>query len=294
MDEIGFIEFLKRQTKTSKTLKEAIGEDCAVLYFGGRYCYLFTQDMLIEGIHFSRDARLKDVFIKAVCASLSDIASCGGVPLYLFLSLGVPKRYLRQLKPATGYVLKFIKKYSLKLAGGDTNTSGQLCIDAAILGRVEKSKLILRKGAREGDYIFVSGELGKGRFLGSRLGFPVRINEARKLVSRFKPSSMIDISDGLSLDLYRILEINQKGAVIFQNKIPLYKSRLQDALFWGEDYELLFTMRPFEAQRFLSSVFYKKSKFSHIGFITRSKGLYLEKDGRARIVPKKGYVHFRP
>lgn len=293
MNELEIVNFLKEHFPKSRYLKKGIGDDCAVLDFGGRYYVLVTTDMLIEGVHFRKGTPLEEVWRKAVAVSLSDMSSCGGTGLFLFLSAGLPKKNSREMKKSLLFLKSFLKKYKITLAGGDTNYSPQTCIDSILVGRVEKNRLVLRKGARVGDYLFVTGKLGKARYGKNHIFFTPRVKESRLLVENFCPSSMIDISDGLSLDLYRVLDENKKGAVLFEERLPLYrKGAVKEALFWGEDYELLFTLSPLEAKKFISSPLYGKFAFSHIGTITRDKGLYMRTRGnKIKLVPKKGYVH---
>jgi len=162
-----------------------------------------------------------------------------------------------------------------------------------MVGKVDKKSLVLRNGAQKGDYIFVTGKIGKGKYNKNHLYFTPRVKEAEVLVKFFKPSSMIDVSDGLALDLYRILKESRKGAILYEEKLPLYhNSVMEDAFFWGEDYELLFTLPELVAKKFMSSPRYKKYEFSYIGNIVEGEKIYLRKrDGRMQIIPFKGFVH---
>jgi thiamine-monophosphate kinase len=160
-----------------------------------------------------------------------------------------------------------------------------------MLGIVEKKYLCLRSKARVGDIIFVTGELG-GSILGKHLRFTPRLKEARFLVKNFPVNAMIDISDGLTQDLGHILKESAKGAIIYADLIPVNKqASLKDALYMGEDFELLFTLSPCQAKKlFLRGL----TNFRPIGEITHKKyGLRLvDKKGREKIIKPKGFQHF--
>jgi thiamine-monophosphate kinase len=161
-----------------------------------------------------------------------------------------------------------------------------------MLGTVEKKYLCTRDGARPGDIIFVTGDLG-GSIRGKHLKFTPRLKEARFLVKNFKVNSMIDISDGLTQDLGHILRESRAGAIIYEDLIPISQDArsLEEALFMGEDFELLFTLSSVEAKKLLDK---KLNRFRPIGEIVERKyGLRLiDKRNRERMVKPKGYRHF--
>lgn len=180
-------------------------------------------------------------------------------------------------------------EFAINIVGGDISQAAQVVIDVSMLGVVEKENLCLRRGAKAGDIIFVTGQLG-GSIFGRHLSFTPRLKEARYLVKNVKVNSMIDISDGLTQDLGHILRASSVGAVLYEGLIPISKhSRsLNDALFMGEDFELLFTVSPKAANRLL-----KKKVFRPIGEITQDPGLRLiDKRSRERPITPKGYAHF--
>jgi thiamine-monophosphate kinase len=161
-----------------------------------------------------------------------------------------------------------------------------------MLGVVEKEYLTLRSAARCGDIIFVTGNLG-GSIRGKHLRFCPRVKEARILAKSCKVGAMIDISDGLAQDLGHILEQSRVGAVIYQDLVPLSRAarNFQEALFMGEDFELLFTARRKEAKKIFPRF---RKMFTPIGEICASGyGLRLiDSRNREKIITPRGFRHF--
>jgi thiamine-monophosphate kinase len=294
LGEFGLIARIKKLIQTDSSVIKGIGDDCAVIKFDRNRYLLLTTDMIVEGVDFTRHDDPYLVGRKALAISLSDIAACAGMPRYALMSLGMPKNtrlnYLdRLLKGA----LRLAKEYKLNLVGGDISRAGRLTINTSIAGIVEKKYLVLRNGARAGDIIFVTGRLG-GANLGKHLKFRPRIKEARFLVKNFKINAMIDISDGLAQDLGHILKESNTGAIIFEELIPLAKEALNlgDALYAGEDFELIFTVSGKEARRIISSKM--QANFTPIGEITdkKHKLTLMDKKGKAKIIASRGFRHF--
>lgn len=246
----------------------AIGDDCAVLRPIARHDSLVTTDFTLEGIHFRRDWHpAESVGHRCLARGLSDIAAMGGEPVAAFLSLALPRdlpqswvgRFARSL-------ISLAEGYGVTLAGGDTAESPDgILADIIVIGTVPGGKAILRSGARPGDRIYVSGELGgsaaaivqmrarRGKKLQPR-DYPrhfypaPRIELGRVLREKGLASAMIDLSDGLSTDLGHICEESGVGAELEAESIPCARVGkparevgLDLALHGGEDYELLFT-----------------------------------------------------
>ncbi len=290
--EFGLIERFKKHIKTDSSVIKGIGDDCAVIKFNKTHHLLYTCDMLVEGVDFTPKDEPYLVGRKALAVSISDIAACGGLPRYALVSLGLPKRCpVRLVDGVYRGINNLAKQYKINIVGGDLSAAEQLTIDISLLGTVEKKNLILRSGAQVGDIIFVTGNFG-GSILGKHLGFAPRLKEARFLVKNFKINSMIDVSDGLSLDLNHILKESKVGAVIYEDLIPVNKNALdlEDALTSGEDFELLFTLSLKEAHRLLQ----KRKDFILIGkTVPQKSGLRLvDKQGRENRLKPRGFVHF--
>jgi len=291
--EFWLIERIKKSIKTDASVIKGSGDDCAVLVFDKKRYQLFTCDMIVQGVDFT----LKDepclIGRKALAASVSDIASCSGLPRHCLVSLAMPKNtsveFVDRLFKG---MLSIAKEYNINIAGGDISSARDVTIDVGMLGIVEKKYLTLRSGAKAGDIIFVTGELG-GSIRGKHLRFKPRLKEARFLAKNFKVNAMIDISDGLASDLSHILRQSSVGAIIYEDLIPVSKQAagFSEALYMGEDFELLFTLSRKDARKILRK---KLTDFKPIGEIVERKfGLRLiDKRNRERILQPKGFRHF--
>ncbi len=293
LGEFGVIEMIRRMLDSAGTGLD-IGDDCAVLPFNRRNLLLFTCDMLIENEDFTPQDRLYLVGRKSLGCCLSDIAACGGVPCYAQVCLGLPSDMpVSKMRSLYRGIVSQAKEFKVKIVGGDISKSDRVVIDVSLIGMVEKGKLVLRGGAREGDIIFVSNKLG-GSIYGRHLRFKPRIKESRYLVNNYKVNSMIDISDGLIQDLGHILHRSNKGAVLFKELIPVcaQADSLQDALYMGEDFELLFTLSGPEAKRLVRSSY--ADIFAPIGeIVAHTHGLVLLDEHARRLrLKRSGFRHF--
>jgi len=302
--EFGLIDRIKKLIKTDAptsmhrcggdaSVIKGTGDDCAVIKFSKDKYMLLTCDMLVEGVDFTGKERPYLVGRKAIAVSVSDIAACAGLPRYCLVSVGIPgNTSVEFIDKLIKGMLSLTGKYGINIVGGDISRSRQLTIDVSMLGTVEKKNLILRSGAKLGDIIFVTGKLG-GSILGRHLRFIPRLKEARFLVKNFRVNSMIDISDGLAQDLGHILQESLTGAMLYEALIPVSKDarNLNDALYGGEDFELLFTMSPHEAKKLYRK---KLTGFKPIGEIVHKKyGLRLmDKRGKEKFIKPKGFRHF--
>lgn len=292
--EFGFIDRIKRQMRPLKKVIQGIGDDTAVLPYGPNTYLLFTTDMMAEGVHFTRKMSPQGIGHKALGCNISDIAAMGGVPRYALVSLGVPGHlpwsFVRDVYKGMD---KLARAFQVGIVGGDTIRSSKILINVAMTGEARKTDIVYRKGARPGDRIFVTGPLGRSLQSGWHLKFLPRLKESRYLVTHFKPSAMIDISDGLAADLGHILQESRVGAVLWEECILKRKgTALNNALYDGEDFELLFTLSPARAkamrQRRTAFHFYPIGEI-----VERRYGLKLQdKKGRYRKIRAKGYVHF--
>lgn len=292
LGELALIDWMRKSCVCASTVKKGIGDDTAVLPFTAKQDLLLTTDLLVEGTHFAKSTPPHLVGRKALARNLSDIAAMGGTPSSGVVSLGLPKN------TSTAYVKKvyqglnrLAKEFSVSIVGGDTVYSRQLVINLAVLGMVAKGKAILRSGAKVGDHIFVTGPLGGSLKSGRHLTFTPRVAEAQGLVKKFSPTAMVDISDGLAGDLGHILEKSSVGAVIDEDHIPLHRgAKLKAGLYDGEDFELLFTVRPNQAEQLLK----KNKTFFRIGAIIKDqRKLYLrQKNDDIYLINPQGYTHF--
>lgn len=315
------IREIVRRTKRSRVRSWAIpigiGDDCAVLRPAAGHDLLITTDFTLEGVHFRREWHSPEsVGHRCVARGLSDIAAMGGEPVAVFLSLAVP-RDLSQ-KWVQGFlrgITRLAEKYGASLSGGDTAQSPDgILADIIVLGGVPQKKAILRSGARAGDRIYVSGELGgSAAAIAEMRRHPERKLNPKYYRRHFFPdprialgcilrekklaSAMIDTSDGLSTDLAHICEESGVGAEISAEAIPRARfgkpKREVDidlAIHGGEDYELLFTVS--SGKRIPEQI--AGVPLTCIGEITRKPKIVLRNDkGAARELTARGWEHFR-
>jgi len=281
MNELKWIDYLKKRAGSAKDLLVGIGDDCAVIKIGSQKL-LLKSDLFIDRVHFNRKKiSFENIGKRAVARVLSDFAACGGEPKFIGVSLGVPrgldKRYLKQILKG---ILKLSKEYKFSLVGGDTSNSDQLILDVWGVGSCKKP--ILRSGAKIGDYIFITSKLGKRSF---NKPFIPRLKESQYLVKNFKVNSMIDISDSFILDLYRVLRLSKKGALLDKKCIPLTNG--DKDLYRGEDYELIFTID--KNERKIDSL---RSRFCCVGrVVSKVSGYKIKDHNKVSKVEVKGYTH---
>lgn len=298
MREIKLINDIQRWAgKPGKGVVAGIGDDCAVLEYSKDKYLLWAADMLVEGTHFTvKGAGYELIGRKAVAVNLSDIAAMGGVPKYITVSIGMPKSTsLDALRRIYKGMNGICSRYGVRIIGGDTNRADRLVIDVSIIGFVEKKRLVLRSGAGPGDLVLVTGPMRSGREC--HLDFEPRIKEARELTGGYKVNAMMDVSDGIGPDLGRLCEASGVGARIYKGSIPLSKgASLDDALHYGESFELLFTMSPKEAARLFRDAARRK-KFPGVFIIgeiaPKKEGVKLVlSDGKAVPLKMEGFRHF--
>jgi len=314
--EIKLIERFTRNIRLDSSVVRGAGDDTAVIKWTAKKYLLYTCDMLVEDVHFrkadsasemrngrafQRNAQAKatpfQIGWKALGRNISDIAAMGGVPRYAVVSIALPPGL--DVSFADGIykgIRKLANRCNVNIVGGDVSKSEKIVIDISLIGEVEKANLVTRSGARKGDLILVTGAIG-GSIKGRHLGFMPRLDEARALVKCWKPSSMIDVTDGLFLDLWRILNASRVGARIYREAVPLSKEAgaFEKAVCEGEDFELLFTMSAKEARRFFRTGLAKmKTAVTLIGEIMdRGYGYRLiNEDGSEKKIRAKGYLHF--
>jgi thiamine-monophosphate kinase len=316
MSEKALIARIRRKAVQGRGIVTGIGDDAAVVAIPQGHQALVTTDFSLEGVHFRREWHpAESVGHRCLARGLSDIAAMGGKPVAAFLSLALP-RNLPQ-KWVDGFMLGLLRladQHRVSLAGGDTAESpAGVLADIIVLGSVPKGKTILRSGARPGDRIYVTGDLGgsaatlkllfdgKCRIRPSNFRqhfYPIpRIEVGRLLREKNLASAMIDISDGLSTDLTHICKESGVGAEILEQAIPkgsigrpARAVDLRFALHGGEDYELLFTAP--RGKRVPASI--AGVPITLIGFVTRSERMLLFHDGSGNELRPQGWEHFRP
>lgn len=299
MSELEILERLRQRApvEAASGVAVGIGDDCAVVRPARGQELLVTTDMLIEGAHFERGTHsAAELGRKALVRGLSDVAAMGGAPRFCLLSLAVPDWADRRfLAGFLGGFLRLARQARLALAGGDLARAEKLACDVVVCGAVARGTALRRSGARPGDQIYVSGMLG-----GSALGLQTRRGAAWRRHRRPEPrlalgrflrrlgaTAAIDISDGLSLDLHRLAKASGVAARLDSPPPVFPGASLDQALHGGEEYELLFTLRPGTA----APERYGGVRLTRIGAIEEGRPGRVYFGGRP--LAPLGYDHFR-
>lgn len=321
LGEFGLIDHLtiNNETKNASTIL-SIGDDGAVIDHFGKQTVIST-DMLVEGIHFDlMYTPLKHLGYKSVVVNLSDIYAMNATPTHITVSIAFSNRFsVEALNEFYEGVYAACDKYGVDLIGGDTSTSQKgFIISITAIGEVAPDKFITRSGSQQGDLVCVSGDLGaaflgltilereKKVYLETKGVQPDLENqdyiirrilkpEARKDIIDFfssneiMPTSMIDVSDGLSSELLHLCKKSSLGCILYEEKIPVhdlarqfaYKLELDPtacALSGGEDYELLFTVPQSEYEKLVLN-----EQISVIGYMTDiSEGAHIITKGGSK------------
>ena len=309
MNEFELIARLTRNLPTNESVLAGAGDDCAVLDLGvPEKLILFKTDAVVEGFHFTRATPPEQIGRKALARCLSDIAAMAGTPTAALVTIGLPKDFDAEFVSKIYDGLNSLaKKTGVAIVGGETTTNpGGIMISISLIGTVPRGKPILRSGAKVGDAIFVTGELG-GSLAGKHLDFEPRLAEARWLAEHFQLHALMDLSDGLAGDLSHILKASNVGAALLKTALPVSraaklraragdaaKPALLAALTDGEDFELVFTIASRDAVKLLDA--WKKKfptlKLSCVGKIIAGAGIELRDKNGSQKLNAHGYVHF--
>jgi thiamine-monophosphate kinase len=306
LGEFGLIEHLTKnfEIQNASTIV-SIGDDAAVIDHFGKQTVI-TSDMLIEGIHFDlMYTPLRHLGYKSVIVNLSDIYAMNATPTHITLNMAFSNRFsVEALDEFYEGVFAACEKYNVDLIGGDTSTSHKgFIISVTAIGEITPEKIVKRSGAKKGDLICVSGDLGAA-FLGLTLlerekkiylehpevqpdleneqyivGRLLKPEAQKEIIDFFakediQPTSMMDVSDGLSSEILHICKQSNVGCVVYEDKIPIndqakqyaYKLELDPtaaALSGGEDYELVFTLPQKDYEKLVLN-----EQISVIGYIT--------------------------
>jgi thiamine-monophosphate kinase len=332
LGEFGLIEHLtaKFSVHNASTIK-GVGDDAAVLD-NGSLCTVVSTDMLVEGIHFDLSyAPLKHLGYKAVVVNLSDIYAMNAIPKQITVAFAISNRFsVEALEELYEGIRIACEAYGVDLVGGDTTSSPKgLVMSITAIGQCEKELLVYRNGAKPGDLICITGDLGAA-YLGLQLlerekhiwkenpAIQPDLEEQKYVVGRqlkpearkdaieafrkvgLKPTSMIDISDGLASELFHLCNQSGVGALLEESGVPIHHEAqllalqfkldpITCALNGGEDYELLFTVDPkdIEKVRFLPEIYIA-------GDILEAKdGIRLHtKGGNLHELKAQGWRHF--
>jgi len=285
LGEFKLIEKLVEGASVNKKLtKLGIGDDAAIIPHLEKTDYVISTDVLDEGVHFdSTYTPLKHLGYKSIVVSVSDICAMNGRATHALVSIAVPNKYsVEHIGALYEGIKNACSNYGIDLVGGDTTSSSTgLVVSVTIIGKVDSGSITYRAGAKPNDLLFVSGDLGaayaglqvleREKYIFDKntnmqpelVGYEYILERQLKpearidIVDRFNknqilPSSMIDLSDGLSSDVFHICKSSGVGVKIFEEKIPISEITIKTAnelninpticaLHGGEDYELLFT-----------------------------------------------------
>jgi thiamine-monophosphate kinase len=253
LGEVGVITRVSRRLPVDRSVFVGVGDDAAVLRCSGSRWLLLASDMLVEGVHFNR-RRTSPRWIgwKALAANISDLAAMGGRPRWAVVSLGLPPgtpvRFVDGLYEGLN---RCARRFGMAIVGGDTVRAPRVVVDVAILGQVRRERLVLRRGARVGDALFVTGRLGGSYASGRHARFTPRLAEAQALLRRVRVHAMMDLSDGLASDLWQMSRQSHVRFRVEEHCVPVAPEArsLESALMEGEDFELLFAVGARQASR---------------------------------------------
>ena len=332
ISSFGEFKLIDRLTNDIKTFNPStilgIGDDCAVIK-SDKYLKLISADMLVEGVHFDLAyTPLKHLGYKAITVNISDICAMNGIPKQVTVSIAVSNRFsVEALDELYSGIKLACEKYKVDFVGGDTtsSTSGMV-ISVSIFGEVEKKKITYRSGAKPNDLLVVTGDLG-GAYFGLQIlqrekeifnenptiqpdlsGYDYALQRQlkpeppikyQKILSELKiiPTSMIDISDGLSSEALHISKSSKVGVCLHEDKIPVDHTVMNMAsefnlnpiafaLSGGEDYELLFTINQKDYEKLK-----KDPDFTIVGYVTDiSEGNnFIASDGSSHKLTSQGW-----
>jgi thiamine-monophosphate kinase len=298
-NEFEYIRWLRQRIPSDARVSIGPGDDAAALRLTPGLETLVTTDMLMDGTDFrltETDPRL--VGRKALAVNLSDIAAMAGDPVAAVVSVALPIAGGRQLgEELFQGMAQLAEEFRTAMVGGDTNSwHGPLVLSLAVIG--EAARPVKRTGARPGDWLFLTGQVG-GSIRGRHLRFVPRIREAKRLAEVTEIHAMIDVSDGLAADLAHVCQESGCGAVIRADCVPLAPeafeasgdlSPLQHGLFDGEDFELIVAVAEAAGRRLVAEQPVPGITLTHIGECVES-GLWLRSEGQMLPLEPRGFVH---
>jgi thiamine-monophosphate kinase len=315
---MGEFELIRRYfTRPPKRAALGVGDDCALLAPAEGMQLAISTDMLVEGRHFLSSVKPKRLGHKALAVNLSDLAACGAEPLAYTLALAMPRVDEGFLAGFAQGLNELADAFGVDLIGGDT-TAGPLNICITVFGQVPQGQALLRSGARAGDDIWVSGQLGDARlaleaFRGNITLAGVEFETVRRAMEcptprvalgralRTLATSAIDLSDGLVGDLGHVLAASKVGALVDADALPRSaalarqetKLQRQCVLAGGDDYELLFTAPAERREAIEAAARLVGTPVTRCGRIDAAAGMQITDSGGRALEPGwRGFDHF--
>ena len=298
LKNIGEHETIRRLTATLNghpLLRTGAGDDCAVTKLPGTGTdQVFTTDPIVENVHFQSLEKPERIGHKAAGRVLSDIAAMGAQPQWMLINVvAPPEQDVQTLEKIYAGMNALCARFGATIIGGDLAQGPCLELHVFGTGTLPAGTALLRSGAKPGDSIFTTGPLG-GSIEGKHLDFTPRVEEGLFLRETGLVNAMMDISDGLATDLRHILKQSGVGALLDATNIPK-NGTLDQALYDGEDFELLFTVSP-ENTNALRDQWREKfgTKLPVLGKITDHAGLLQlrQTDGNIQTLKAKAFEHF--
>jgi thiamine-monophosphate kinase len=306
--ELAFVANLVAGLPTDARLEVPAGDDAAVVRPPAGRRTVVTVDMLMEGVDFvlGPDCSPEAVGHKALAVNLSDLAAMGSHPEAAVVAVALPRHGGDVIGSGMqAGIARLAAAHGVALAGGDTNTwDGPLVVSVTAIGSVPAGEAWRRNGACPGDRILATGRFG-GSILGRHLAVEPRCREATAIAGRFRVHAAIDVSDGLSLDLARMMAASGTAAILDVNAVPIHadaerlaahdgRSALDHALGDGEDFELLLVLPPEEATRLVEAWACEawETPLTAIGEVASGAGVWARREGcePTRLTPH-GYQH---
>jgi len=268
---------------------------------------IYSVDASVAGVHFPENLSAEHVAFRSLSTAASDVVACGGALKWILVSLTVDDVDLRWMQEFVKGLKNFSDEYSCPILGGDLSKGKQCNIAVTVCGKLNRKNFMKRSGAKIGDKIFVTNELGLAKKGLEEINLnPEEINFSSKNVIKFiRPklyfnfgqeishlvNSCIDVSDGLISDLGHICEASDVGAQLNADSIP-FEGEIDEALSWGDDYELCFTAAAGMESEVEALGKKHGLRVTQIGEITINLGVEVYKDGHLVTFKKKGYNHF--
>jgi len=309
--------FFSEQAIKRKDVVLGIGDDCAIVKPSERQNIAITTDTLVAGVHFPHETSARAIGHKSIAVNLSDLAAMGAEPSWISLAITMPEIDVDWVKEFCAGVFELCEYYNVQLIGGDT-TQGPLSITVTAQGLIPINKHLTRSGAKAGDWIYVTGEIGDAALalkyifkevdvaaeyresVQRSLDFPTpRILAGQAL--RGYASAAIDLSDGIISDLGHICSASKVGANIVLDDLPI-SNALRDsvdvedafeiALVGGDDYELLFTVSEDNKVGMETALAHTGNTITCIGQINRSEKITTTLNSKPVAINAKSFEHF--
>lgn len=302
--EFDLIRWIRSRVPDSPDVPIGIGDDAAAFRMPEGTLAVVTTDMLIDGVHFrSAEASPRQVGHKAIARCVSDLAAMAADGLAVVIAMAAPpgltQAYFQELFDGMKHAADAL---GVRIVGGDISAADlPLTLTITAIGAGVEGRMPRRSGAKMGDMLMVTGELG-GSIMGRHLTFLPRLREARWLRETVELHAMIDISDGLAADAGHVADESRLGLEIWEEAVPISADArqlaataggapLDHALHDGEDYELLFTVSSRDAEKLLR-ISAPPVRLTCVGEVINDAGLWIRRKGETRRpLPAKGWKH---